>query len=187
MEDSTIGKGNKRKKEVNVFRCPGCHTMITYEGELGQKIKVECPNCGKKGMIDFDLRKPKKFLPSTKSKSKDENLSSEKNQILAYETLVEKTMFQFSEKITLIKIIWILFSFFITVTITSLFFIAAKGGNVYFELLYVSVYIGIIVVREVADEFIPNHLKKKINIITGGFIVVFVGIAINEIISLVSK
>jgi flagellar protein FlaI len=31
--------------------CPGCHTKITCEGEPGEKIKVECPNCGRKGSI----------------------------------------------------------------------------------------------------------------------------------------
>ena len=31
--------------------CPGCHTKITCEGEPGEKVKVECPNCGRKGSI----------------------------------------------------------------------------------------------------------------------------------------
>ena len=33
--------------------CPGCHTKIDVEGEPGQKVKVECPNCGKAGSISF--------------------------------------------------------------------------------------------------------------------------------------
>ena len=31
--------------------CPGCHTKIFCEGDLGQTVKVECPNCGKTGSI----------------------------------------------------------------------------------------------------------------------------------------
>jgi len=186
MEDSIIGEGNKRKKEVSVFKCSWCNTMITYDGELGQKIKVECPNCGKKGMIDFNLRKPEKILPLTKNKLKDENLSSEKTLMPDYKTLVEKTRSQFSEKITLSKIIWILFSVFITATIISLLFIAATG-KLYIDTLYVSIFIGIMVLRELTDEFIPRHLKKKINFIMGGFIIVFLLIFINEIIGLISR
>ena len=33
--------------------CPGCHTKISCEGEPGQTVKVECPNCGKTGSIVF--------------------------------------------------------------------------------------------------------------------------------------
>jgi len=33
--------------------CPGCHTKIKCEGESGQKVKVECPNCGRTGSIIF--------------------------------------------------------------------------------------------------------------------------------------
>lgn len=186
MEDSTIGKGNKRKKEVRYFKCPGCHIIITYEGKPGQKIKVECPNCRKKSMIDFDLQKPEKILPLTKNKSEDKNLSSEKNQILAYEALVEKTRSQFSEKITLSKIIWIIFSSFITVVVVFLFFVAATG-KIYIDTLYVSIFIGIAVLKELTDKFTPNRLKKKINIIVSGFIIVFLFIVVNEIIGLISK
>jgi len=33
--------------------CPACHTKITCEGELGEKVKIECPKCGKTGSITF--------------------------------------------------------------------------------------------------------------------------------------
>ncbi len=33
--------------------CPGCHTKIEVEGEPGQKVKVECPSCGRGGSISF--------------------------------------------------------------------------------------------------------------------------------------
>lgn len=59
MEDSTIGEGNKRKKEVKYFKCSGCHIIITCEGELGQKIIVECPCCGKNGVVFTKEKKGK--------------------------------------------------------------------------------------------------------------------------------
>jgi len=143
MEDSKIGDGNKRKKEVKYFKCSICHTIITYEVELGQKIIVECPCCGKKGVV------------FTK------------------------------EKITPSKIIWILFLFFLTVTILSLFFVAATG-DINIEIFFVSIFIGIVVLKELTDEFTPNHLKKKINILISGLLVIFLLIVINEIINLIS-
>jgi len=33
--------------------CPGCHTKIPTNGKLGQKIKIKCPNCHRKGTIVF--------------------------------------------------------------------------------------------------------------------------------------
>ena len=33
--------------------CPGCHTKIPCEGEVGQKVKIKCQNCGKSGTIAF--------------------------------------------------------------------------------------------------------------------------------------
>ena len=36
--------------------CPQCKTKVTVEGELNQRIPIECKNCGKKGVIVF--RKP---------------------------------------------------------------------------------------------------------------------------------
>jgi len=90
------------------------------------------------------------------------------------------------EKITLQKIIWMLLLFFITVTVLSLFFIAVKG-HIYIELLYVSIFIGIVILREATDNYIPNRLKKKINIVVGGFVIVFLLIVINELISFISK
>ena len=89
------------------------------------------------------------------------------------------------ENITLSKIIWILFLFFLTITIISLFFVTATG-NIKFEIFFVSIFIGILVLKELTDEFTPNHLKKKMNIFISGLFLVFLLIVINEIIYLIS-
>lgn len=183
MEDSTI---RKRKKEIDVFKCSRCHTIITYEGDPGQKIKVECPNCGKKGNIKISFKKPKKTIPLTKNKAKDKNLSKEKNQKQNNENIVKKTRLQLLEEITLNKIIWTLTSFFITVIIVLLFFVTVTG-KLYIDTLFVSIFIGIAVLKELTDEFIPDHLKKKLNLFISGFIIIFLLIVLNEIISLISK
>ena len=167
MEDSTIGEGKKRKKEVKIFKCPGCHTIITYEGKPEQKIIVECPTCGKKGVVVFTKEKKGNFKKSKRYSS------------------TKKTRTRVPEKITLKKIIWliwILLLFFTTVTILSLLFIAALG-KIHLETLYVTIFIGIMILREVMDEFIPDHHKKKINVIVSGFIIIFLLLVINEIVS----
>ena len=167
MADSTIGEGNKRKKEVKYFKCSGCHTIITCEGELGQKIIVECPGCGKKGVVVFTKEKKGNFKKSKRYSS------------------TKKTRSKVPEKITPSKIIWILLEFFIIVTILLLFFVAATG-YINIELFFVSIFIGIVVLKELTDKFTPDHLKKKINILISGLTVIFLLIVINEIISLIS-
>ena len=34
--------------------CPQCSTKIVCEGEPGQKVVIECDNCGKKGLVSFE-------------------------------------------------------------------------------------------------------------------------------------
>ena len=36
--------------------CPGCHSKISCEGELGEKVTIKCPQCGKKGIVVFSSR-----------------------------------------------------------------------------------------------------------------------------------
>lgn len=151
----------KRKKEEKHVICPQCETKIICEGKPGQKIMVKCPNCGEEGAVVFTEKKKINFEKS-------------------------KTKLQIPEKITLRKIIWMLFLFFITVTILFLFFVAATG-DINIEILFVSIFIGIVVLKELTDEFTPYHLKKKINILISGLFVIFLLIVVNEIIYLISS
>jgi len=121
---------------------------------------------------EIDLNKRKKKLKEKK-----------KSKIYFY---INKTGFRAPKKITIKKIIWILFLFFITVTIVFLFFLAATG-YVNMKILFVSIFIGIAVLKELTDEYVPNHQKKKINIIVSGFIIIFILVVINEIISFISR
>ena len=41
-------------KKISV--CPKCHTKISSEGESGQTVKVECTQCGTKGIVVFSVR-----------------------------------------------------------------------------------------------------------------------------------
>jgi len=112
----------KRKKVKRYTICPQCKTKIICENKPGKKEVVKCPNCGKKGIIVSPKEKKDNFVKS-------------------------KIILRAPEKITLKKIIWILLSFFTTVTILSLLFIAALG-KIHLETLYVTIFIGIMILRE---------------------------------------
>ncbi|HDO19128.1 MAG TPA: secretion system protein E [Thermoplasmatales archaeon] len=42
-----------KEKLKKIAICPTCHTKITVEGKLGEKVVVTCPTCGRKGRISF--------------------------------------------------------------------------------------------------------------------------------------
>jgi ABC-type multidrug transport system ATPase subunit len=42
---------------TKTFACPGCNTQISSQGNPGDKIRVVCPNCGKKGIAIFAIDK----------------------------------------------------------------------------------------------------------------------------------
>lgn len=148
----------RRRKKEKYAICPQCNTKIILKGRPGQRVRVECPTCGEKGIVVF------------KKEEKGD-----------FETIRLPRL----KKITLSRFIWIIFSFILVVVVLSLFFIAATG-DVNFEIMYVSIFIGIVVIRELTDEFTPAHLKKKVNIILSGFLIVFLLIVINKIIGLIS-
>ena len=41
------------KKLKKIAICPTCHTKITVEGKLGERVTVTCPTCGRKGAVSF--------------------------------------------------------------------------------------------------------------------------------------
>jgi hypothetical protein len=74
-----------------------------------------------------------------------------------------------SEKLTLIITSWILLVLFIT-----------KDTDL--ELFFVLVFIGVLIVRALAEVFIGTNLKFRMNIIIYIFIIVFIFIVGNKII-----
>jgi len=149
----------KRKKVKKYALCPYCSNKTTCEGIPGKKAKIKCHKCGKKFVVVFPNEK----------KIKNENTEI-KSQV--------------PEKITLVKILWILLLFSITVIILILFFTAATG-YISIETLFIPIFIGIMLSKELVEEFIPNHLKKKVNVIMAGVILIFILILANMIIDII--
>ena len=149
----------KRKKVKKYALCPDCRMKTSCEGIPGQKTKIKCPKCGKKFVVVF----PQEIMKKT-----------EKTEIKS----------QMAKKITLVKILWILLLFSITVIILILFFTAATG-YISIETIFIPIFIGIMLSKELAEEYIPNHLKKKVNVIMAVVIIIFLLILANMIIDLI--
>ncbi len=76
-----------------------------------------------------------------------------------------------SEKITMVLSIWILLLIFITYT-TSL------------EILFILMFIGTLVTKELTDEFTAPNLKKRLNIFIIIFLIAFIAIISQKIINI---
>jgi len=78
-----------------------------------------------------------------------------------------------SEKITLVIAGWILLVLFIT-------------GDSNFEIFFILIFIGVLIVRELTDVFTTINLKDRMNIFIYLFILVFILIVGKKIISVLA-
>ena len=76
-----------------------------------------------------------------------------------------------SEKITLVTVLWILVVLFIT-------------GNANLEIFFILIFIGILIIRELIDVFTTVNLKDRMNLFIYTFILVFIVIVGQKIISI---
>jgi hypothetical protein len=100
--------------------------------------------------------------------------------------ILNKNIFRKTEVKIIRKGISFLFLFFLNFLILTLFFGTATG-KITIEMLYVSIFISIVILKEFTEKYTPNYQKRKINIIISGLLVVFLLIVINEIIILISS
>jgi len=99
-------------------------------------------------------------------------------KIKTNESIIEKTKnlknkIDVSEKIAILMIILIVFSFLIT------------GAN-NFEIYLIIIYLGILIIRELSVEFIPKHIKTRVNVFIIVFLVIFLAIIIKRVINVIS-
>jgi hypothetical protein len=78
-----------------------------------------------------------------------------------------------SEKITLVIALWILIALLVT-------------GDADFELFFVIIFIGVLIIRALTDAYITTTLKFRMNLIIYVFIIVFIVIVGNKIITIVN-
>ena len=90
--------------------------------------------------------------------------------IKRYSNILKKTKLLMSEKITLVIIIWTLILFFLT-------------NNTDVEVFFVLIFIGLLVIKLLTDEFTSIHLKNRLNIFIFVFLVVFLIIISQRILT----
>ena len=78
-----------------------------------------------------------------------------------------------SEKIILVISLWILVALLVT-------------GDTDFELFFVLIFIGILIVRALSDVFITKPLKLRMNLVIVVFLIGFIVIVGNKIITIVN-
>ena len=99
-------------------------------------------------------------------------------KIKTNESIIEKiknlkNKIDVSEKLAILMIILIVFSFLIT------------GAN-NFEIYLIIIYLGILIIRELSVEFIPKHIKTRVNVFIIVFLVIFLAIIIKRVINVIS-
>ena len=78
-----------------------------------------------------------------------------------------------SEKITLIIAIWILIILIIT-------------GNTNLEIFFILIFIGILIIRELSDVFTSTNLKDRMNLFIYFFILIFIVIVGQKILTILN-
>lgn len=78
-----------------------------------------------------------------------------------------------AEKITLILAVWILIALLIT-------------GDRDFELFFVLIFIGILIIRALTDVFITKPMKFRMNLVIVVFLIGFIVIVGNKIITILN-
>ena len=209
-EENEEKKNKKIEKveEKNII-CPHCSTIITIEYEPSQRIEIDCPICGNKGITPLETEKKtyeKQVTERTNIQNEQENKHADKIEtytpkiqsfvwskiigltlitvgiIFLYNPTIPNIKISFTsilmgsimifilpEKssfnrirlpitytITLALLIWTIFLFFIT-------------GDTDLEVFFVLILIGMLIVKELTDEFTTKRLKHRID----GFIFIF--------------
>ena len=194
-------KPSKRKKEERYAICPSCQTKsrITVERIPGQKIKIKCPNCNE----IYHLNEVEEREPVTNLLLKIPPymiaLSGGLILIILGSTLLYMSMFQnlrlgitlmiigtfsfffisekkrpkncllISEKITIISAVWFLISLLIT-------------NNLDITSFLLLIFIGFLVLKELAKSYITDALDMKMKIVVLAFFAVYTMLIINTIL-----
>ena len=111
------------------------------------------------GIISFMFITEEKILPINNSSKK------EKKHRIQHINLL------FSEKLTLVLSIFILFIFLITDT-SSL------------ELFFILIYLGLLIIKELTKDFTPTYLERKLNVFVIGFFIIFIIIIIKRVMAI---
>ncbi|RLC74944.1 MAG: hypothetical protein DRI61_15740 [Chloroflexi bacterium] len=112
------------------------------------------------GIISFILVSEKRFTVIDANTQETNNFSVQQLNLL------------FSEKLALFLSIFIFIIFLIT-----------DAASI--ELFFILIYLGLLIIKELADEMTPSHVKRRMNIFIIGFFILFTVIIAKRIITIV--
>lgn len=124
------------------------------------------------GGLLFTLISEKKFIILEKKKPK-KTKSTTQNFINANKLFLERNKLVVSEKIT-----------FIIIIATLLLFLITNPADL--EIFLVLLYLSLLIIKELIDEFTPLHVKKRLNYVIVIFFVIFVVIIAERIITILN-
>lgn len=94
------------------------------------------------------------------------------DQVITTNSFLEKNKLVISEKIVILII-----------ASTLLLFLITRPGNI--EIFLVLLYLSLLIIKELIDEFTPSHVKKRLNIFIIIFFVIFLIIIAERIITII--
>jgi hypothetical protein len=124
------------------------------------------------GGLLLALISEKKLILFEKEKPKKTN-STKQNFINANRLFLHQNKLVISEKITLLIII-----------ATLLLFLITSPADI--EIFLVLLYLSLLIIKELIDEFTPVHVKKRLNIIIVVFFIIFAVIIAERIITILN-
>jgi len=200
----TLRKKQTLDTNLKPFKCPKCQYIIVTENNFMKDTVISCPNCEQKNVFKIPLEKPeKKYEKSNILKSWLSQINFNvmiigfiltltsialllfiQNPLttkLSLTLLLIAAILQlniikkeqnFSIKITFIIIVYLIFLFFITGTDIDLFLLL--------------IFPGILIIKIMIDEYLPESLIIRINLFLSIFFIIFVIAVTKRIISLVN-
>lgn len=124
------------------------------------------------GGLLFTLITEKKFVILEKYKPK-KSTSTMKNIINANQIFLQRNKLVVSEKITLLII-----------TATLLLFLITNPAEL--EIFLVLLYLSLLIIKELIDEFTPVHVKTRLNYVIIIFFIIFIAIIAERIITILN-
>ncbi|VVB59240.1 Uncharacterised protein [uncultured archaeon] len=180
---------------MTIIPCPSCTTQLSYKKSHDNDILLSCPVCGQ--VVLFKGKKSLINQPSEKSLFK--KILLDKRILGLILIIVGLIFFNFSNPmiirigitiivigilITLLKtkesstiISWDKHIFLLLIGWILIMFVLTSNSDV--TLFIILIIIGILVIRELATQFITIDFKKRLNIIIIIFLIIYILIIIH--------
>jgi hypothetical protein len=184
------------------FKCPSCNSIVQFNDNIIPNTVLQCPVCGQYSILKSPLGlSEKKQSESDRNPlfSKLDNNAVILGLILIFFSIVSilvssSITFKIDITLILLGLIILLFvfekpqNFSFKLTLCFIFFIIflffITGTNV--ELFLILIFPGVAIMKILLDKYLPESLKLRMNIALSTFFIIFMIIVIKRIINVVN-